>query len=126
MTKQEFNEKQRERRHLNGNKTTKKYEKTKSGFLMRKYRNMMSRIRGIQVKKRHLYYGKTLLCREEFYLWALSSPEFYLLFDNWEKSNYDRKLCPTVDRIDSSKGYFVENMRWLTHSENSRNVNRYK
>jgi hypothetical protein len=42
------------------------------------------------------------------------------MFSAWELSNYHRKLTPTVDRIDSEFGYIVENMQWLTHSENSR------
>ena len=42
------------------------------------------------------------------------------MFDVYEKSDYDRRLCPTVDRIDSKKGYTMDNMQWLTHSENSR------
>lgn len=29
------------------------------------------------------------------------------------------KLAPTVDRKDPSKGYEIENMEWVTHSENS-------
>lgn len=86
---------------------------------MRKYRNIESRITGIQKKKKHLYFGKEILSRDKFYEFAYSSDEFHAMFDVWEKSNYDRKLTPTVDRIDSSKGYSLDNMRWLTHSENS-------
>lgn len=36
--------------------------------------------------------------------------------DSW----YDRKLAPTVDRVNSTLGYEVWNMEWVTHSENSR------
>lgn len=42
------------------------------------------------------------------------------MFSTWEESKYNRKLTPTVDRIDSTLGYLESNMRWLTHSENSR------
>ena len=103
-----------------------KYEKTPNGFLMRMYRNMKSRILGIQKAKRHLYEGKYLLPKEEFYEWAKNSPQFMVLFDKWVKSGYDRKLSPSVDRIDSSKGYTIENMEWVTHSENSRRGTRNK
>ena len=61
------NEAQRLRRRLNNNSYTKKYEKTKSGFLMRLYRNMQSRVTGVQRKKLHLYAFCSLLSREEFY-----------------------------------------------------------
>jgi hypothetical protein len=111
---------QRERRELSNNANTKRYEKTKKGKLMRMYRNMLSRIDGVQKKKAHLYAGKQILTRDEFYEWALSSRRFHELFNAWEKSNYDRRLSPSVDRVNSSLGYTVENMEWVTHSENSR------
>lgn len=122
MTKEEKNAKQRRLRDANGNYYTKKYEKTPKGFLMRLYRNMQSRITGVQIKKAHLYLGKEILSREDFYCWAFygSDRKFFDMFEIYEKSGFDRKLAPTVDRIDSSKGYSPENMRWLTHSENSR------
>lgn len=103
---------------------TEKYEKTKKGFLVRKYRNMKSRVLGIQKLKAHLYKGKELLPKQEFYDWAFDSPEFHKLFKEWEISNYDRKLCPTVNRINPAEGYYLENMEWLTHSENSALANR--
>jgi hypothetical protein len=111
---------QRNRRANNDNSWTRKYEKTKKGFLVRMYRNMKSRTCGIQKKKSHLYLGLTLLEKDLFYDWALSSEQFHAMFSAWELSNYHRKLTPTVDRIDSEFGYIVENMQWLTHSDNSR------
>lgn len=120
MTREEKNAKQREWRAKTRNASTNRYEKTMHGFLMRKYRNMQSRVLGIQYKKAHLYKGKAILSRGEFYDWSMSSPEFFTMFDTWKSSGHDRRLCPTVDRIDSEVGYIKENMRWLTHSENSR------
>lgn len=119
MTEDEL-EKQRARRRENGNALTHRYEKTKNGFLMRLYRNMKSRIDGVQAAKYHLYEGKPLLEKETFYAWARSQGEFHKLFEAWEQSGYDRKLTPSVDRIDSSEGYLLWNMEWVTHSENSR------
>jgi hypothetical protein len=110
---------QREVRKKNGNLYTRRYEKTKKGFLMRLYRNMQSRVTGIQHKKAHLYKGLSLLDRDTFYEWALNHPDFTQMFDDWVASGHDRKLTPTVDRIDSSNGYVLNNMRWLTHSVNS-------
>ena len=48
------NAKLRERRRLTNCAVDKKYEKTKKGFLMRLYRNMQSRVQGVQKKKHHL------------------------------------------------------------------------
>lgn len=111
---------QRISRSENANKLTRKYEKTINGFLMRLYRNMQSRVTGVQKLKHHLYSGKCLLPRIEFYAWAKSSSTFYVMFSEWETSGYDQCFTPTVDRKDSTKGYSVDNMEWVTHSENSR------
>ena len=119
-TLEERNKTQREKRKRTGNWDYKKYEKTKNGFLMRLYQNMLSRVSGIQKAKYHLYAGCTLLPRVDFYSWAKSSEDFLRLFREWEWSGYDRKLTPSVDRIDSTYGYQLDNMEWVTHSENSR------
>lgn len=111
---------QKRKRKENGNAYTYKYEKTIKGFLMRLYRNMDSRINGIQATKAHLYQGKYLLPREEFYEWALGSPEFYQLFGEYKAAGFERALAPSVDRIDSAYGYTTNNMEWVTMRENSR------
>jgi hypothetical protein len=118
-TKEQRNAWQRAYRITNGNSNTHKYERTINGFLMRKYRNMQSRVLGIQKIKAHLYKNKSLLSREDFYTWAVNQDSFHKLWAVWINSNHDRKLCPSVDRIDSSKGYTLKNMEWVTHSENS-------
>jgi hypothetical protein len=128
MTKEERLKRQRESRALNGNLHTKKYEKTHKGFIMRIYRNMLSRITGVQKAKYHLYSGKSILSKEEFREWALTHEVFLKLFEEYKESGFDRKLAPSVDRVDSDKGYEIPNMEWVTHSENSRrgSVSRHK
>ena len=127
-TPEEKREYQRQYRLKNKNRCTKKYEKTHKGFLVRLYRNMLSRISGVQKVKHYLYEGKELLPKEEFYSWTLSSTSFYTLWDEYEKQGFPQKLAPSVDRKDSSLGYSSDNMEWVTHSENSRRgaVQRHK
>lgn len=120
MTAEERRVWQKAYRLKNSNGCTKKYEKTPKGFLMRLYRNMTSRILGIQKEKFHLYEGKSLLDKETFYSWAVDHPDFISMFTLYKDSGYVQKLAPTVDRIESSLGYEISNMQWLTHSENSR------
>lgn len=120
MTKEERLERQRQRRKANGNQDTKKYEKTIDGFLMRLYRNMKSRVTGVQKQKFHLYQDKELISKEEFYEWAKCSPMFYCLFYQYRDNGFERKQAPSVDRLDSSKGYTLENMQWVTMSVNSK------
>lgn len=114
-----LNEIQRIKRSANRNEATHKYEKTPNGFLMREYRNMESRVTGVQKQKAHLYLGLPLLDRDSFYAWANLQMTFHDLFQMWWLSGYNRKLTPTVDRINSSKGYEIGNMEWVTHSVNS-------
>lgn len=113
-------QKQRERRRLTGNNATKKYEKTKKGFLMRAYRNMESRVRGIQRDKCTSHYGQPILPRQTFYEWSLNNPDFHDLFEAWEKENYRQAISPSVDRIDPRFGYELWNMQWVTLGENVR------
>jgi hypothetical protein len=113
------NANQRARRAVSSNAHTKRYEKTPDGFLMRAYRNMKSRITGVQKREFHLYKGLSLLPKQEFYEWARSNPEFWRLFKLWVKSDYNRKLTPSVNRIDPDDGYVLGNIEWVTHSINS-------
>jgi hypothetical protein len=83
------------------------------------YRNMKSRVTGVQSKKAHLYQGKELMDKELFYEFAKCSPVFRTLFYQYEKEGYNQKLAPTPDRIDSTKGYTMDNIKWVTHSVNS-------
>lgn len=98
---------------------SKNYEKTSSGFLMRAYRNMKSRVLGIQKKNWHLYKGKELLDKDAFYIWAKADKDFWALFKAWKMSGHNQKLTPSVNRIDSNKGYTLDNMEWITNSQNS-------
>lgn len=114
------NARQRQKRKSDGNAATHRYEKTKNGFLMRLYRNMQSRITGVLKSKHHLYDGKYLLPREDFVLWAMDSWQFHRLFKEWEMSGYERRLTPSVDRINPEFGYDPSNMEWVPFHENCR------
>lgn len=96
------------------------YEKTLYGYLVRTYRNMKSRVNGVHKKKAHLYKGKNILDKEYFYNWSLSDKDYNKLHTEWVVSGYNHKLSPSIDRIDSNLGYTKDNIRWITHSENSR------
>lgn len=111
---------QREYRKRNNNSCTKAYEKSKSGKIMRTYRNMKSRVEGVLKKKAHLYGGLPLIDKSSFYEWSLSDEDFNRLFKEWEGSGHELKLSPSIDRIKTELGYEMGNIRWVTFSENSR------
>lgn len=123
---EQYLEYQRQYRKRVANKVVHKYEKTPNGFLMRLYRNMKSRVTGVQKLKYHLYKDKELLDKQTFYEWSKSSKQFWKLYKVWVKSNFDRKLTPSVDRINPQKGYEIGNMEWVTHGENSRRSHKMK
>ena len=116
------NRKIRDRRKLENNSTTKKYEKTLKGKLVRTYRNMLSRVKGILKNKRHLYEGLEILDKELFYEWSLNNKEYLNLFNVWVESGYSVKFSPSIDRKDHTKGYSIDNIRWVTFEFNSLNT----
>ena len=108
---------QRKRRKATKCWDCKKYEKTPNGFLMRAYRNMLSRTLGLV--KPHLYKGLSILPKEEFYAWSRANLDFWRLYRVWVAAEYARKLSPSINRIDTKKGYEIGNIEWITHSANS-------
>lgn len=111
---------QKERRRVTGDVDTKKYEKTFNGYLVRTYRNMTSRVKGVQKKKAHLYQGLEILDKESFYRWAKSNTEYQRLYEEWTASGHEYRLAPSIDRVDSSLGYTLGNIRWLPQWLNSK------
>lgn len=123
--KDDLNAKQRAYRKRIANKVSIKYEKTPKGYLVRTYRNMLSRVKGIVKSKAHLYEGLEILDKNEFYEWSLNS-NFPELLEVYKESGYDLKLAPSIDRKDPLIGYTRDNIRWITFSENSSNTRHNK
>ena len=94
------------------------YAKSLKGRLVRCYNHMSQRVKGT-CKEYHKYKGLSILDKQDFYDWAISDKNYNKLHSDWVLSNKLSK-CPSIDRIDSLKGYDIDNIRFLTHSENSR------
>lgn len=99
----------------------KRWRATPRGYLNRVYGNIKTRCTKTQYKKNAKYHGLPVLSWEEFVEWGLT-PEFEEMYQRYLKSGKDRKLAPSVDRIDPTKGYVLGNIQWLTLSENSKRV----
>lgn len=98
-----------------------KYIKRKSisGFLSVAYFSMKCRVKGTTPKYKRLYRNLSIISKEEFFAWSKSSTEFLRLFKTWSACGWPTRLSPSVNRIDSSKGYTLDNIEWITHSQNS-------
>jgi len=70
-------------------------------------------------KRKYFVTGKKVLSRLEYDKWCKNNmKDFNTIYKNWVNSNFDFKLSPSIDRIDSKKSYLPENMQWLSKSDN--------
>lgn len=93
----------------------------KRAFLSRCYANMRSRVNGkCNPRSAHLYEGLELMDREVFISMSLNDAEFNSLFLEWQEGDFERRLAPSPDRIDSSRGYTPDNIEWVPFHENCR------
>lgn len=100
----------------------KEYRKTFKGLIFSIYskQKCSSKRRGHPLPK---YTSKELLN------WTYSNKDFLKLFNEWHKKDCPRghnSVIPSIDRIDNSKGYNFNNIRWVTSLENNRLGNEYK
>ena len=55
---------------------------------------------------------------QELKKWAFDQKLFYLLYNNWTKSNFNKNLTPSIDRKDDLKPYIFDNIQLMTWKEN--------
>lgn len=95
-------------------KSYKKYQTTPKAYVINMYDRMLRR-----PDYKRTYKGKkptfTLDELREF----IKTTNFTELFDGYVGSGRKLALAPTVDRIDNDKGYDIDNIRVITHSENA-------
>lgn len=112
---------------INGCKNYDQYRQRNSikRIFSHKYGTMKSRCTKENLKRSS--FGKELLSKEEWLKWCYEEKNyqrFLELHTAYVASGFIRKLCPSIDRIDNSKGYFIPNLQWLTQSENSLKYNK--
>jgi len=83
---------------------------------------MKARVTG-KIKNSKYYLGKSLLAKEVFMTWARNHPDFLKLYKQYFMSKFDRRLAPSVARMDSGRGYSLNNMEWVTASQCSMMAN---
>ena len=91
-----------------------KYKRTMRGLIGSMYSGQKS----FSKKRNHNPPSYTF---DEFYGWILSQQIFVTLYNEWIKSNYNKWLIPSCDRMDNSIGYSLNNIQLVTWRENNDN-----
>lgn len=66
------------------------------------------------------YYKNMDICKkDDFVKKFINDKKFINLHELWLKSDCKYKLTPSIDRIDKNKGYTLNNIQFITHSENA-------
>lgn len=93
------------------------YKYSPKWHLLQKYSAMKARVSGYG----HSFYKHLpLLSKDEFLHWAINNKKFLKLFEEYKSMDMKRKYAPSIDRIDTTKGYIVGNLQFITVSENSK------
>ena len=84
-------------------------------YLRHMYNNIVRRCGTIgKYKNRKLEFDYV-----EFLAWVDNSG-FYAAYEEWVRSDFNKKLSPTIDRIDNHNHYTLDNIQILTKAENTR------
>ncbi len=65
------------------------------------------------------YYNKDKCTKDEFFSKFLEDSTFLNLFKSWQLSGFRRGEAPSIDRIDRTLGYTLDNMRFIKQNINS-------
>lgn len=102
-----------------GSKAYEAKRRNKIAYLHSVYSAMTRRVNG-KASHSTSCVGQEILPKDLFFKWTLECTEFDKLFTNYQISKFNIKSAPSIDRIDIRRGYILENMQWLTFSENAR------
>lgn len=97
--------------------TNLRYRRSIRGRIKTTFSHMKKRVRG-KGKSGHLYRGLPIVTAVRFYGWSIDNKDFLRLHKEWADSGYDHLKGPSIDRLDTSKGYTLDNIRWVTVLEN--------
>ena len=105
------------------------YDKARQRFSKRRifthrYIQLKQRVEG-RAGRKYGVEGKPMLTYEEYGVWLIDNMDtFDILYERWAKNDFSRKLTPSIDRKDNTKGYEADNMRWITVTDNSKKFNK--
>lgn len=89
-------------------------------YLRTTYNSMCYRCKSLKTYKK-----LKLLSKDEWTIWTSHNMyKFLKLYKNWQASGYKIACAPSIDRIDNNRGYEIDNIQWLTQSQNCRKSNK--
>jgi hypothetical protein len=92
-------------------------------ILRYRHDDMRHRVEGKPIRhgvEQYPWLGMEISTREEFVAWGLTDPEFVRLYDLWAADDFARRTAPSCHRIDRSRGYTIDNIKFMPHAEKSR------
>lgn len=96
--------------------------KTKTRYLANQYGNMKQRVNGKDPKSKY-YLGLPIMTYTQYIYWALDDIIFNQIWEVYERMGFNTKYCPSIDRIDNSKGYILNNIRFVFRYQNTKQYN---
>lgn len=90
-----------------------------------RYAGIKTRCKGIG--RTYTVTGMKYLSKSEWKSWCYepdNMKKFMNYYNKWMEAGFSNKTAPSIDRIDSSKGYIVGNLQWLSQSENCSKYNK--
>jgi len=94
---------------------------SKKRMFQHRYSSMKQRIEGRATRKYNVE-GKELMSKEEYLMWCAiegNMKVFDEIYTAWVDSGFNRRMAPSVDRIDNNKGYTADNIQWMAVKDNS-------
>lgn len=81
------------------------------------YQHMKDRVSGKTLIKTTAE-GQSIIDIKSFRKWTFETTNFLELFNDFVRHGFQRKMAPSIDRIDIKKGYIIGNIQWLTLTDN--------
>ncbi len=94
--------------------------KNKPSFYLGTCYSEISRRTKTFLKTHPNYYGLEKCTREEFISKFKNDRNFLKQWNIWKENDFKRGFAPSIDRIDSNKGYTLDNLQFLSNIENAR------